>query len=98
MNKIKEYIVKWDDEAKIELRYIYDHIKQQSETNAKQVRTEILKTARSLKNMPERYESYPPMERIPGNYRYKEIFSYLLIYDVTETEVHIVKLAHKRKI
>ncbi len=35
------------------------------------------------------------MKNLPGNYRYKEVMSYLLIYDVTEKEVHIVRIAGK---
>ncbi|WP_420582203.1 type II toxin-antitoxin system RelE/ParE family toxin [Reichenbachiella sp.] len=93
--QIKEYIVIWDDDAKMQLRKAYDHIKYQSASNAKKVRNGILKTARSLKNMPERYELYPPMKRIPGNFRFRETHSHLLIYDVTDSEVHIVKLIHK---
>ncbi|NQZ74940.1 MAG: type II toxin-antitoxin system RelE/ParE family toxin [Ekhidna sp.] len=96
--EIKSYVVIWDDEAKVQLRALYDHIKYKSLANAKKVRTDILKTARSLKNMPERYEEYPPMKRIPGNFRFKEVASQLLIYDVTDTQVHIVKLAHKREL
>lgn len=71
--EIKDYIVIWDDDAKVQLRAIYDHIKYKSASNAKKVRTNILKAARSLKNMPERYEVYPPMQRIPGNFRIKEV-------------------------
>jgi plasmid stabilization system protein ParE len=94
--RTKEYLVKWDDEAKVQLKFIYDQIKYESESSAKKVIKNILDTARSLKIMPLRYEVYPPMKRIPGNFRFKEVDSHLLIYDVTETEVHIVKLAHKR--
>lgn len=94
---VQDYVVKWDDEAKLQLRLIYDQIKSKSKSNAKRVRKSILSTAGSLGTMPERYESYPPMKNIPGNFRFKEVSSHLVIYDVTETEVHIVKLAHKRK-
>jgi plasmid stabilization system protein ParE len=93
----KIYIVKWDDEAKFQLRSIYDHIKIKSKSNAKQVRTRILMTARSLGTMPDRYALYPPMINIPGNFRYKKVSSHLIIYDVTDNEVQIVKLVHLRK-
>ncbi len=96
--EIKNYIVLWDDDAKVQLRAVYDHIKYKSESNAKKVRTDILKAAKHLKNMPERHEVYPPMKKIPGNFRFKEIASYMLIYDITDTEVHIVKLTHKREL
>lgn len=96
--KNEEFFVLWDDEAKIELKSIYDHIKYVSEANAREVVNRILATAESLKRMPERYEEYFPMKNLPGNYRFKEVASYILIYDVTDIEVHIVKLAHKRNL
>lgn len=96
-SEIKVFIVLWDNEAKMQLKAIHDHIKYQSEKNALLVVDSILETARSLKTMPERYEVYEPMKNIPGNYRFKEVSSYLLIYDVTDTEVHVVRVAHKHQ-
>lgn len=92
---IKQYIVKWDNEAKKELREIYGRIKYKSVQNAKLVKERILSTTKGLKTLPERYEVYEPMRNIPGNYHYKEVSSYLIIYDVTDTEVHIVKVVHR---
>lgn len=92
---IKHYTVKWDNEAKKELKAIYDHLKYKSVRNAELVKQRIFTTSKGLKTLPERYEVYEPMRNIPGNYRYKEVSSYQIIYDVTESEVHIVKIAHR---
>lgn len=94
---VKEYPVKWSNDAKLELKAIFDHIKYKSLKNARLIRKRILDTSKSLKTMPERYEVYEPMRNIPGNYRVKEVSSYLVIYDVTETEVHVVKVMHFRE-
>lgn len=91
------YVVKWSNDAKHELKSIFNYIKQNSLQNAKLVKNRILETSRSLRTMPERYEVYEPMRNIPGNYRVKEISSYLLIYDITPSEVHIVKIMHVRE-
>lgn len=95
MTSLKKYSVKWDMGAKRQLRYLFDHIKYTSPDNAKLVKSKLLETARSLTTMPERYEAYPPMKNLPGNYRFKEVMSYLLIYDVSENEVQIVRIAGK---
>lgn len=85
----------WDDEAKKSLRNIYNYIKgRESIEVAKKVRNEIFSQAKSLNNFPEKYEREPHLEDKPGNYRYKVIWSYKVIYEISKEGIYILDIYH----
>lgn len=91
----KKLKIIWDDEAKYSLRSIYNYIKKrESVERAKKVRDTIASSARSLNDFPEKFEEEPVLRSEPGNYRYKVIWSYKIIYEVAEEAIYIVDIFH----
>lgn len=91
-NKIK---VIWDDEAKRSLRSIYDYLKSKESIQvAKKVRDEITAQAKELVIFPEKFEKEPVLKDEPGNYRYKVVCSYKIIYEVTTEAIYILDIFH----
>ena len=91
----KKLKIIWDDEAKYSLRSIYNYIKKrESVERAKKVRAEIVASAKSLNNFPEKFEEEPALRDEPENYRYKVIWSYKIIYEVAEEATYIVDVFH----
>lgn len=85
----------WDDEAKRSLRSIYNYIKKRESAEvAKKVRNEIAAHAKSLNNFPEKFEDEPNLKDEPGNHRYKVIWSYKIIYEVTKEAIYILDVFH----
>lgn len=85
----------WDDEAKHSLRSIYNYIKNRESVEvAKKVRNKIASSAKSLNDFPEKFEQEPVLRNESGNYRYKVIWSYKIIYEVTEEAIYIVDVFH----
>ena len=91
----KNYKVIWDDEAKASLRSIYNYIKKrESIDQARKVRDEIRDLAKSLGFMPHKYAEDPVLKNEPGDNRFKVIWSYKLVYEVTEKEIIILDVFH----
>ena len=91
----KKMKIIWDDQAKKELRRIYDYIKgRQSIEVARKVRNEIVSQAKTLKDFPEKFEREHHLEDEPGNYRYKVIWSYKIIYEITKEAIYILDVFH----
>ncbi len=93
VNKKMEII--WDDEAKKSLRNIYYYIKDnQSIEVAKKVRDRIVSQAKTLNNFPEKFEKEHNLEDEVGNFRSMIIWSYKIIYEVTEKAIYILDIFH----
>jgi len=91
----KKLKILWDDEAKKSLRSIYEYIKKrESVTVAKRVRTGIINQAKSLASFPEKFAAEPYLETIPGNFRYKVIWSYKIIYEITSGTIYVLDIFH----
>ena len=91
----KKLKVIWDDEAKYSLRSIYHYIKKRESVEvARKVRNKIASSARTLNDFAEKLEEEPVLRNEPGNYRYKVIWSYKIIYEVTEGAIYIVDIFH----
>lgn len=91
----KNYTVIWDDEAKASLRSIYNYIKKrESIDQARKVRDEIKDLAKSLGFMPHKYAEDPFLKDEPGDNRFKVIWSYKLVYEVTKKEIIILDVFH----
>jgi plasmid stabilization system protein ParE len=91
----KHYKVIWDKQARTSLRRIYTYIKKlESEEQATKVKNEIKDLGKSLGFMPHKYAKDPLAENKTDNIRYKVIWSYRLIYEVTEEAVSILDIVH----
>jgi plasmid stabilization system protein ParE len=85
----------WDDEAKKSFRSIYNYIKKRESTEvAKKVRNEIVTQTKSLNDFPEKFEIETSLKSEPGNYRYKVIWSYKIIYEITKEAILILDVFH----
>lgn len=64
---MKEYRVIWDDKAKSELKEIYEYLRRENVHRAAlKVREELVKTARSLRTMPEKFKVYEYTDKVQG--------------------------------
>ncbi|GHB52383.1 type II toxin-antitoxin system RelE/ParE family toxin [Mongoliitalea lutea] len=91
----KRLKVIWADEAKEALRQVYNFLKyRESIEIARKVRDEILFQTKSLSDFPEKFEKEHYLLNIPGNFRYKVVWSYKIIYEVTFDSVYILDIFH----
>jgi plasmid stabilization system protein ParE len=88
----KKFPVIWDDLAIKSLKEIYLYIKNDSPKSAVKVKKAIVKLASSLSSSPYRHK----VEFVVGNKEYRSvtIWSYKIIYRVTELDVRIVDVFH----
>lgn len=94
MVKKKSKII-WDDEAKRSLRSIYDYLKnKESITVAKTVTTKIIKQTKALNQFPEKFAEEPCLKKELGNFRFKVVWSYKIIYEVTPDAIFILDIFH----
>jgi plasmid stabilization system protein ParE len=91
----RNYKVIWDDEAKASLRKIYNYIKNhESIDQAKKVSNAIKDMAKSIGFMPHKYIKDPFLENEPGDNRFKAIWDYKIVYEVTKKDVIILDIFH----
>jgi plasmid stabilization system protein ParE len=91
----KQVKVVLNNEAKYGLRNIYNYIKKrESVEKAKKVRNEIAESAKSLNVFPEKFVEDPYLKDEPGNYRFKVIWSYKVIYEITPEMVIVLDVFH----
>ncbi len=91
----KKLSVIWDNEAKHSLRSIYEYIKNnESARVASRVRSEIIKQTKTLYQFPEKFSEEPVLKNEPGNFRFKIIWSYKIIYEVTKDHIFILDIFH----
>jgi plasmid stabilization system protein ParE len=85
----------WNDDAKYALKNIYEYIrKRESVAVAKKVRNEIVKSAKDLNAFPEKFVEDPFLKDEPGNYRFKVIWSYKIIYEITTDAILVLDIFH----
>ena len=91
----KNYKVIWEDDAKASLRRIYNYIKKkESVDQAIKVRNEIRDLAKSLEFMPHKYVEDPYLKDESGDIRFKAIWSYKIVYEITSDTVIILDVFH----
>jgi plasmid stabilization system protein ParE len=88
--------VVWDEEARQQIRSIYEYIKVDSLRSANKVRNDIIALTRKL---PSQSESHPPDKyKIDndGSFRAFEKHHYRIAYRVKEKEIRILRIRHTK--
>ncbi|EKB48915.1 type II toxin-antitoxin system RelE/ParE family toxin [Cecembia lonarensis] len=87
--------VVWANEAKEALKQIYLYIKnRQSIDVAKKVRDEIVSQTKTLGDFPEKFEKEHYLLNAEGDFRYKVVWSYKIIYEVASEAVYVLDVFH----
>lgn len=85
----------WDNEAKKSLHTIYQYIKhRESIGQAKRVRKKIIEEVRKISLFPQKSSREPNLKSEKGDFRFKVIWSYKIIYEVTENSILILDIFH----
>ena len=90
----KHYRVIIPETAKESLREIVEYIKKDSPSAALKVRKKLIDTAKSLKELPERFSSEVYLMDKPGNYRSVAQWHYKIIYKILDDEVLVLRFMH----
>ena len=91
---IKVEKVKWDNQAKADLKLIFEYIKLDSLQNAKKVINEIVSHSKSIKFV----EQYQVDEFLGEPYRRMIISHYKIVYKIhSETEIRILQIFDTRQ-
>jgi plasmid stabilization system protein ParE len=90
----KHYRVVIPPSAKESLRGIIEYIKKDSPTAAAKVRKKLIDTAKSLKELPERFSREEYLSGKPGNYRSVTLWHYKIVYKVLDDEVVLLQFIH----
>ena len=80
--------------AKESLHDIIEYIKKDSSAAAVKVRKKLIETAKSLKELPERFSREEYLLDKPGNYRSVTQWHYKIVYKVLNDEVLILRFMH----
>ena len=94
MVKKKKLTIRWDIRAKDNLDKIYDYIAEDSIPEARHVKRELIKLARSLDDFPEKYSKEDVLIDDPQNFRSVSKWSYKIIYEVTPEYIIIADIFH----
>ena len=91
---IKVEKVKWDNQAKADLKLIFEYIKLDSLQNAKKVINEIISHSKSIKFV----EQYQVDEFLGEPFRRMIISHYKIVYKIhSETEIRILQIFDTRQ-
>ena len=91
----RNYKVLWEDQAKASLQKIFNYIKnKESVEQAINVSNEIRALAKSLGFMPHKYAKDPYLKDESGDIRFKTIWSFKIVYEITSETVIILDVFH----
>lgn len=80
--------------AKQRLADIYEYIKKDSPQSAKKVRKNILELIGTFNDFPEKYPRDLFINPAKGNYRFALIYSYKIVYKITNENIIVVDIFH----
>lgn len=89
--------VVWRKIALIQLNKAYEFIEKDSLKSAKKVRDTIFDKAESLKQNPEIYPLDKFRNNNDGSIRAFEIYNYRVAYQVTKSEIRILRVRHTKR-
>jgi len=88
----KEPKIIWAKNARIKLKEIILFIKRDSVQNAENVRSKILSSTKQIPTHPTKFPIDKYKKNNKGNFRAYEIFHYRISYEITETQINIVRI------
>ncbi len=88
----KDYTILWSYQAKESLDNIYKYIKNNSLQNARKVKNKIITTVNDLIIFPEKFPREPVFDKTKGNFRFAVVFSYKIIYELTEEKIIVLDI------
>ena len=88
-------MVKWTDQAKSDLRHLYNYIAQDSKFYAKKVAREIVAKTKLLAEMPQIGKKVPEIN--DDLVREVHLYSYRVMYEIFEQDIYILGIIHKRR-
>jgi plasmid stabilization system protein ParE len=84
----------WSKQAIAALKEHHDHIKADSATAAKTVKSQIIEASKGLSTFPERFELDEYYPDNPGNIRRFFKWSFRIVYQVSDDSVDILNVLH----
>ena len=88
-------MVIWSEEAKRDLRGIYEYIARESKIYAQRVADNIVAKSMETDKMPRRFHMMPELEE--DAVREFSIYSYRVIFEIMTDHIYVLAVAHKRK-
>lgn len=86
--------VVWSNDARQQLRAVYNYIKKDSIQNAKKVRSDIVNITNNLSKNPARYALDKYRRNNDGSYRAFEKHKYRIAYRLFYNEIRILRIRH----
>jgi plasmid stabilization system protein ParE len=86
----------WDEEARLQLRSLYEYIKKDSPHSAKKVREDIVGIIRKLPFRPESHPADKYKINNDGTFRAFEKHRYRIAYRIKENEIRILRIHHTK--
>jgi plasmid stabilization system protein ParE len=90
----KKLPIRWARRAKENLDDIYEYIAEESVPAARHVKKQLVKLAHSLNDFPEKYSKEEYLADEPEEYRSVSMWSYNIIYEITDEYLIIVDIFH----
>jgi len=84
----------WHEVAIRRLQSIHEYIAQDSKANAKKVVIKIKDLVNTLNVFPEKYSKVQEIDSNLGNFRSVPIYSYRIIYEITDSSIIILDIFH----
>lgn len=98
MVKKKKLPVKWDPLAKAILDEFCEVVKKDSgRAVARRVRARFIEIAKNLTVFPQKFPKEELLDELEGDFRSVPIWSFKMIYEVTDHEIIIAYLFHTKK-
>ncbi len=88
-------MVIWTDTAQETLKQIHDYIARETKYYANRVAAEIIRTSKELANFPNKGRQVPEANR--NEIREVFIYSYRMIYKVTQNDIQILRILHQHQ-
>jgi plasmid stabilization system protein ParE len=90
-------VVVWNNRASASFKKAYEHIKEDSYSNAEKVRVGITKIVDGLPGHPEKYAPDKYKKNNKGHYRAFEKYSHRIAYKIKEKEIRILRIRHVKQ-
>ena len=87
----------WWKLALLQLKEAFDYIKKDSLQSAENVRNTIFSATDNLKYNPEIYPLDKYRKNNDGTFRAFEIYSYRIAYQITKSEIRILRVRHTKQ-